>query len=339
MPRATMSMDQVMEFANAREVYGRKLAEIGTADERVAVLTADLLRSNKLGDFQRVHPERFFEVGIAEANMMSIAAGLALEGFIPFVSTFATFASMRACEQVRTDIAYPNLPVKILATVGGLSGGTMGPTHQGMEDMGIMRGMPNMTVIAPGDPLQLDQFIDGVLELDGPAYIRLGRGSDPVIYGDDVKLQIGKAITAREGADATIIATGTITNEALTAARLLEERGYQVRVIDMHTIKPLDREAVIQAAQETGIVVTAEDHTVVNGLGSAVAEVLAETGVPVRFRRLGVPDVFAIVGPPAELYHYYGYDAEGIANVVASLIDGSPAPAPQYLANPFKAAM
>lgn len=313
---ASMNIAEMMELVSAREIYGKKLAELGTEHENVVVLTADLMSSNKLGDFKKVHPDRFFNVGIAEADLMGIGAGLALEGKVPFVSTFATFASMRAHEQVRTDIAYVNLPVKIIATVGGLSGGTMGPTHQGMEDMGIMRMMPNMTVIAPGDPLQMTQFIEQAYALPGPVYIRLGRGNDPVIYGPEQKIEIGKAITAHEGSDITIIACGTIMTEALHAAASLEDLGISARVIDMHTIKPLDIEAVLTAAEETGHIITAEDHTIVGGLGSAVAEVLAESGIPCKLTRLGVPDVFALVGPPDELYHYYGYDAEGITLAV-----------------------
>lgn len=308
-----MNVAQIMEMANAREVYGRKLAELGTEHPEVVAITADLTGSNKFGDFKKVHPERFFNVGIAEQNLMGVAAGMALDGKVPFVSTFATFASMRAHEQVRTDIAYVNLPVKIIATVGGLSGGTMGPTHQGMEDIGTMRMMPNMTVIAPGDPLQLTQFIEQAYELPGPVYIRLGRGSDPVIYDESQRLTIGKAITAVEGSDITIAACGTIMNEAIQAAKALASDGINARVLDFHTIRPIDREAVIAAAQETGTIITAEDHTIIGGLGSAIAEIVAEEGIPCRVTRLGVPDVFALVGPPEELYHHYGFDADGIA--------------------------
>ena len=315
-----MNVVEMTESANAREVYGRRLAELGADHDDIVVLTADLMTSNKLGDFKKVFPERFFNVGIAESNMMGIGAGLALDGKVPFVSTFATFASMRACEQVRTDIAYPNLPVKIIATVGGLSGGTMGPTHQGMEDMGIMRMMPNMTVIAPGDPLQMTQFIDQAYELPGPVYIRLGRGNDPIIYGEDQRLEVGKAITTRTGSDVTIISCGTIMREALKAAGQLEADGISTRVVDMHTLKPLDVDAILQAAEETGHIVTAVDHTIVNGLGTAVAEVLADHGVRCKLKRLGVPDVFALVGPPGQLYRHYGFDGGGIATAARELI-------------------
>lgn len=315
-----MNVAEMMEMVNAREVYGQELAALGDRHDDVVVLTADVAGTNKLGDFRKRHPNRFFNVGIAEANLMGIGAGLALDGKIPYVSTFAAFASMRAHEQVRTDIAYPNLPVKIIATVGGLSGGQMGPTHQGMEDMGTMRMMPNMTVVAPGDPLQMTQFIQQAYEIPGPVYIRLGRGDDPVIYGADQKIEIGRAITAREGNDATIIACGTIMNEALWAAERLAEDGISARVIDMHTLRPLDVAAVVMAAEETGVIITAEDHTIVNGLGSAVAEVIADHGLGTKLTRLGVPDVFGLVGAPAELYHHYGFDAEGIASAVNSAL-------------------
>lgn len=315
-----MNVLEAVEKASAREVYGRRIAELATEYPEVVALTADLMGTNKFGDFKKVHPERFFNVGIAEQDLMGVAAGLALDGKVPFASTFATFASMRAHEQVRTDIAYPNLPVKIIATVGGLSGGVMGPTHQGMEDIGTMRMMPNMTVIAPGDPLQLTQFIEQAYEIPGPVYIRLGRGDDPVIYDEDQKITVGKAITAREGTDVTIIACGTIMNEAIWAADKLAAEGISARVLDMHTIRPLDVDAVLAAAEETGRIVTVEDHTVINGLGSAVAEVIADAGIGAKLKRLGVPDVFALVGPPAELYAHYGFDTDGIAAAVRKLL-------------------
>jgi transketolase len=311
---------EAMDKANAREIYGRRIAELATRHPDVVALTADLMGTNKFGDFKKVHPDRFFNVGVAEQNLMSVAAGLALDGKVPFASSFATFASMRAHEQVRSDIAYPNLPVKIIATVGGLTGGIMGPTHQGMEDMGVMRMMPNMTVIAPGDPLQLAQFIDQAYEIPGPVYIRLGRGDDPVIYPEGQELTVGKAITTRDGSDVTVIACGTMMNDAIWAAEALGTEGISARVLDMHTVKPLDVEAVIRAAEETRHLVTVEDHTVIGGLGSAVAEAIAEAGVPAKLKRLGVPDVFALVGPPAELYHHYGFDSAGIVRSVHHLL-------------------
>ncbi|HHV19449.1 MAG TPA: transketolase family protein, partial [Thermoanaerobacterales bacterium] len=234
----TYQFFKLVEKMSAREVYGRKMAEIGKTDDRIVVLTADLMRSNRTGDFMKQHPERFFNTGIAEQNMMGIAAGLALEGKIPFVSTMATFATMRACEQVRTDICYANLPVRIVATHGGLTTGA-GPTHYGQEDMAIMRSLPNMTVIAPGDPNQIGKVIEASIDWEGPMYIRIGRGGEPVIYKEDYKYEIGKSITIKDGKDVTLIATGAIVFYAVAAAEKLSKDGIQARVIDMHTIEPI----------------------------------------------------------------------------------------------------
>lgn len=305
---------------NPRNVFGNALVELARKAPEVVGLAADLAGSNKMDLFQAEYPERFFNVGIAEANMMGVAAGLALEGRVPFVSTFAAFASMRAHEQVRTDIAYPNLPVKIIATMAGLSGGAAGPTHQGMEDLGVMRMMPGMTVLAPSDPYQLAELVELAYEIPGPVYIRMGRGDDPVIYDDARGLTLGRAIEARSGTEATIIACGPLVNEALKAAEDLANSGVSVRVLDMHTIRPLDRDAVIRAARQTRAIVTVEDHLVFGGLGSAVAEVVAEAGIATPVLRLGIPDVFSIIGPPAELYRHHGYDAAGIRSSLEALL-------------------
>jgi transketolase len=317
MSGASLDFSEILK--SPREVYGKKLAELAAERADIVVLTADLLMSNKFAEFQEVYPERSFNVGIAEANMMGIAAGLALDGWTPFVSTFAAFASMRACEQVRTDIAYPNLPVKIIATMGGLSGGTAGPTHSGIEDLSIMRGMPNMTVIAPGDPLQLSQFVEAALAVAGPVYIRLGRGDDPVIYHDQ-EIVIGKAIEILEGSDVSIVACGTVLRDVLEAQRVLEGEGISAGVLDVHTVKPIDAGAIVTAARRSGRVLTVEDHLVTGGLGSAVAEVLVESGTVCRFKRLGVPDVFPIIGEPKDLFHHYGYDAIGICAAARQLL-------------------
>jgi transketolase len=315
----TYQFFKLIEKMSAREVYGRKMAEIGKTDDRIVVLTADLMRSNRSGDFKKTHPDRFFNTGIAEQNMMGIAAGLALEGKIPFVSTMATFATMRACEQVRTDICYPNLSVRIVGTHGGLTTGA-GPTHYGQEDMAIMRSLPNMTVIAPGDPNQIGKVIEASIDWEGPMYIRIGRGGEPVIYKEDYKYEIGKSITIKDGKDVTLIATGAILYYAIAAAEKLSKDGIQARVIDMHTIKPIDREAIIKAAKETGIIVTGEDHNITGGLGTAVAEILAEEGISCKFKRVGIPNVFGVFGTPEELYNKYGYDADGIYSVVKGLM-------------------
>lgn len=301
---------------NARAVYGEALVELAREHPEVVALTADLMISHQLKGFNEAHPDRFFNVGVAEANLMGVAAGLALDGKVPFATTFAAFASMRAHEQVRTDIAYPSLPVKIVGTMSGLSGGTAGPTHAGMEDIGTMRMLPGMTVIAPSDPRHLAQFTRQAYERPGPVYIRLGRGNDPIIYGDGHTVEIGKAVTVQDGSDATIISTGVILRHALPAARRLADEGVSVRVLDMHTIKPLDAEAVYAAARETGRIVTVEDHLITNGLGSAVAEVIAEAGAACRLTRLGIPDLFSIIGEPNDLYRHHGYDAEGIHRAV-----------------------
>ncbi|MEI7616876.1 MAG: transketolase C-terminal domain-containing protein [Actinomycetota bacterium] len=309
----------LVDKAAAKEVYGKKLAEIGKKNDKVVVLTADLMRTTKTIDFKDVYPERFFNVGIAEQNMMSIAAGLAVEGKIPFVSTFATFASMRACEQVRTDICYPNLNVRIVATHSGLTSGG-GPTHYSQEDLAIMRSLANMTVIVPGDPNQIGKVIEASIEYQGPIYIRIGRGGEPVVYHEDYKYEIGKSIVVKEGKDATIIACGVIISCALEAAAKLAKEGINVSVIDMHTIKPLDREAVIKAAKATGVLLTGEDHNTTGGLGSAVAEVIAEENLSCKFKRLGIPNIYAAIGSPEDLYHKYGFDAEGIYTALKCML-------------------
>jgi len=315
-----VTIDGSAGAANAREVYGQALVDLAGRHPEFVALTADLMLSHQLKGFKETHPERFINVGIAEANLMGVAAGLALDGKIPWATTFAAFASMRAHEQVRSDIAYPGLPVKIVGTMGGLSGGTAGPTHAGMEDLGTMRMMPGMTVIAPSDPLHLTQFVEQAYARPGPVYIRLGRGNDPIVYPQGQVVEIGKAITVQDGSDATIVSTGVMLREALLAASRLAGAGISARVIDMHTIKPLDVDAVVQAARETGVIVTVEDHMVTNGLGSAVAECIAESGTACRLMRLGIPDVFSIIGPPAELYRHHGYDATGIERTVRSML-------------------
>ena len=317
-----VTIDGSAGAVNAREVYGAALVELAREHSEVVALTADLMLSHQLKGFRDTYPDRFFNVGIAEANMMGISAGLALDGKVPFATTFAAFASMRAHEQVRTDIAYPNLPVKIVGTMGGLSGGTAGPTHAGLEDIGTMRMMPGMTVIAPSDPLHLSQFVEQAYELPGPVYIRLGRGNDPVIYGPGHQVEIGTAVTVVEGSDAAIISTGVMLRNAIAAARRLTSAGIGTRVIDMHTVKPLDVVAVRCAAEETGVIVTVEDHLTVNGLGSAVAECVTEAGLACRVVRLGIPDLFSAIGPPAELYRHHGYDDAGIHDAVVSALDG-----------------
>ena len=319
MAEKTMKFFDAIEKMSAREVYGKTMAQLGKKDDRIVVLTADLMRTNRTSDFMNAFPERFFNIGIAEQDMMGIAAGMAREGKMPFVSTMATFATMRACEQLRTDVAYSNLNVRVVATHSGLTTGA-GPTHYGQEDMAITRSIPNMTVIAPGDPNQIGKVVEASIDWKGPIYIRIGRGGEPVVYHEDYHYEIGKSIALKEGKDVTIIATGAIVYYALAAGEELKKAGINARVIDMHTIKPLDQEAVIKAANDTGVILTAEDHNITGGLGSAVAEVIADQGLCCKFVRLGIPDVFGVNGDPIELYGKYGYDTKGIVTAVKAVI-------------------
>ena len=306
---------------SAREVYGKKLVEAGKKDKRVVVLTADLMRSNKSIAFFEEFPERFFNVGIAEQDMMGIAAGLALEGMLPFVSTYSTFASMRACEQVRTDICYSNLPVKIIATHSGLTS-QGGPTHFGQEDIAIMRSFANMTVIVPGDPNQIGKVIDATLEMNSPVYIRIGRGGEPVVYKEEYNYEIGKSITINEGKDLTVIACGPIVTEAMRAAYILkEEFGLETRVINIHTIKPIDKNAITSAANETDIILTVEEHQV-GGFGNIVSGIISmnkEYNKPFLFDMIGVEDRFGASGQPWELMKIFGLTAEFITKKIELL--------------------
>jgi Transketolase, C-terminal subunit len=306
-------------LASASEVYVKTIIGHAMEDQDIVMLDADLMRSHNTASFFEKYPERFFNVGIAEQNMMSIAAGLALSGKKVYVSSFAAFATMRACEQVRTDICYHNADVCIVATHAGLTC-SAGATHAAQEDMAIARLMPNMTVIAPGDPRQVAKIIDAVLLKRGPHYIRIGRGTEPVVYHEDYPYEIGKAITTNEGSDMTIIACGAMVYNALEAARAMKEEGVSVRVIDMHTIKPLDAEVVAKAVKETGIIVTVEDHNTLGGLGSAVAEVIADNSLNCRFKRMGIPNVFVSNGATLGLYAKYGIDSAGILKTARNMI-------------------
>jgi transketolase len=305
----------------AREVYGKKLVDLGKKYDNIVVMTADLMRSDKIEEFKEAYPDRAFSVGIAEQNMVSIAAGLALTGKIVFCSTMAPFMTMRACEQVRTDVDYGNLKVRLIGSHSGLSSGS-GPTHAGQEDIAIMRALPNMTVVAPGDPGQTAKVIEASIDWDGPVYIRIGRGGEPLVYKEDepYDYQIGKSITVRDGKQATIFACGPMLYHANKAATLLADEGYDIRVVDMHTIKPIDKEAIARAAEETGNILVAEDHNVTGGLASAVADVIADLGLRVRFRRVGIPDVYCCIGTAEDMYAKYGMDFEGIRSVMRDFL-------------------
>ncbi|MEW6203456.1 MAG: transketolase family protein [bacterium] len=303
----------VSELTQA-EVYGHVLVELGYEHPEIVLLTADLAKSTKTSVFFKEFPERSFNFGIAEQNMMSAAAGFAITGKLPFVSTMAVFATMRACEQLRTDIAYPNLNVKIVATHAGLSMGVGGTTHHCTEDIAITRSMANMTVVVPADSIETGKVVRAAIKHKGPLYVRVGRGFEPMAYeSDEYEYEIGKSVLMRDGKDVTVIACGVCVLAGVEAAYELKDNdGVDLRVINMHTIKPIDREAIIKAARETGCIVTAEEHNILGGLGSAVAEVLAEEGIAIKFKRLGLPDVYSVIGYPEDLYARYEIDTAGI---------------------------
>jgi transketolase len=304
------------------EYYGNALAELAAKHNDVIGLTADLALSTKIGILDEKLPGRLLNFGIAEQNMMSAAAGMALAGFVPYLSTFSAFASMRACEQLRTDICYQNLNVKVIATHAGLSFGNAGTTHHCTEDLGITRTMANLTVLCPADGLETANAVMAAYNTPGPVYIRINRGYDKAVYeSTDYDFEIGKAITLHEGSDLTIIACGATVFRAREAAKILEKvDGLKVRVLNMHTIKPLDEEAILKAIHETRRIITVEDHNIYGGLGSAVAEVIAESGKACAFKRIGLPDIYSIIGLHEDLMAHYGYDENGIVDAVRSLI-------------------
>lgn len=304
------------------ELYGKTLTDLAEDHPEIVGLTADLAKSTKIGVLGEKYPERLFNLGIAEQNLFGAAAGMALNGMIPFVSTFAVFASMRALDQVHTDICYQNLNVKMIATHAGLSFGQAGTTHHCTEDLSIMRSMANCKVIAPADGMETALAVRAAYETTGPVYIRINRGFDQKVYDSmDYGYEIGKAVELHEGTDLTIIACGSAVWSAREAANVLEKvDGIRARVLDMHTIKPLDREAVLAAVHDTRRIITVEDHNIVGGLGSAVAEVMAESGKACAFRRLGVPDKFSIIGLHEDLMAHYGYDMNGILETARDLM-------------------
>lgn len=304
-------MSDVKKVAT-RDSYGNALAALGKECDDLVVLDADLAAATKTGVFKKAFPERHIDCGIAECNMAGIAAGLATCGKVPFMSSFAMFAAGRAYEQVRNSIGYPKLNVKIGATHAGISVGEDGATHQCNEDIALMREIPGMVVINPCDDVEAKAAVKAAYEHVGPVYLRFGRLAVPVINDENTyKFEIGKGVTLREGKDLTIFATGLCVSEAMGAAEKLAADGVDARVINIHTIKPLDEELVVKAAQETGRVFTVEEHSVIGGLGSAVAEVLCEK-CPTKLTRIGVQDVFGESGPATELLHKYELDAEGI---------------------------
>lgn len=302
-----------------REAYGQALKKLAASNPDIVVLDADLSGSTKTSEFQKVSPERFFNVGIAEQNLIGTAAGLSLAGKIPFASSFAMFAAGRAFEIVRNTVAYPALNVKIAATHAGLTVGEDGGSHQAIEDISLMRSIPGMTVISPADGREAEQAVLRAAEYIGPVYIRLGRMAVEDVYDDSYVFQWGKGVLLREGRDAAIIATGLMVQEALKAHDILKEDGIDARVINIHTIKPIDKDIIISAAKETGAIVTAEEHSVIGGLGSAVLEVLSDT-YPVPLKRVGILDTFGESGKPKDLLKKYKLTAEEIVKQVKDLL-------------------
>ena len=300
------------------EIYGQALVELGEAHPEVVALTADLAKSTKIGEFQKKFPDRFFNVGIAEQNMFGVAAGMARAGLVPFLSTFSQFASFRSADQLHTDLCYQNVNAKVIATHSGTSFGQAGSTHHAICDFALVRSIPNLTVICPADGLETYNAVMAAYETPGPFYIRINRGFDRVLYKTpDYGFQIGKAVTVHEGSDITIIATGSCVFQAWEAAEFLDKNdGLKVRVLDMHTIKPIDKEAIIQAVMDTRRIITVEDHNVIGGLGSAVAEVMAEAGKGCAFKKLGHQDKFAPIGLHEDIMNAVGIDSNGIINAV-----------------------
>ncbi|AHF08237.1 transketolase family protein [Desulfitobacterium metallireducens] len=308
-----------MAKQSTREAYGKALVALGAENPNIVVLDADLSKSTKTADFAKHYPERFFNMGIAEANMMGTAAGFAAAGKIPFASTFAVFATGRAFEQIRNSIAYPKINVKIAATHSGVTVGEDGGSHQAIEDVAIMRALPNMTVLVPADGEETRQAIDAAAAYKGPVYIRMGRLDVPILFDENYTFEIGKANVIREGSDVTIFANGVMVAAALEAAEELAGRGVQAAVVNVASVKPLDEETITRMAKATGAVVTAEEHTIIGGLGSAVAEVLAENA-PTPMVRVGLKDSFGQSGRPLELLEKYGLTPTDIVKAVDEVL-------------------
>lgn len=312
-------MSEVKKIAT-RESYGQALADLGTEFDDVVVLDADLAAATKTGIFKKAHPERFIDCGIAESNMIGVAAGLATTGKVPFASSFAMFAAGRAFEQVRNSVGYPHLNVKIGATHAGISVGEDGATHQCNEDIALMRTIPGMVVISPSDDVEAKAAVRAAYKHQGPVYLRFGRLPVPVINDrPDYHFEIGKGVVLREGKDLTIVTTGLPVSSCLEVANKLSEEGIEAKVINIHTIKPLDEDLIVAAAKETGKVVTVEEHSIIGGLGSAVCEVLAEKA-PTKVMKIGINNTFGESGPAVELVKKYGLDTESIYNRIKEFL-------------------
>lgn len=298
-----------------RQSYGEALAELGKENENVVVFDADLSTATKTMLFAKKFPDRFFEMGIAEQDMLATAAGFSTCGKIPYVSTFAVFAAGRAYDQIRNSICYPKLNVKICATHSGITVGEDGATHQMLEDLSLMRTLPNMTVMCTSDDTQTKWAIKEISKINGPVYLRLSRMETPIIYEENQNFEIGKAVQIGEGTDATVIATGDVVAEAIKAKEELENRGINIRVLDMHTIKPIDKEQIVKCAKETKRIITIEDHNIIGGLGSSVCEVLAEE-YPCKVTRMGIQDIFGKSGKAEELMKYFEITAKNIVEEI-----------------------
>lgn len=294
-----------------RQSYGEALANLGEKNKNIVVLDADLSEATKTNIFAKKFPDRFIDVGIAEQNLMGMAAGLATYGKIPYVSTFAVFAAGRAYDQIRNSICYPKLNVKICATHAGMTVGEDGATHQMLEDLSLMRTLPNMTVLSPSDDTQTKWMIEEISKIQGPVYVRLARVATPVIYDENQKFEIGKMIQLGDGTDATVFATGVMVSESLKAQEQLAEEGINIRVVDVHTIKPIDKEMIIKCAKETKKIITIEDHSIIGGLGSSICEVLSEE-YPTKVIRMGMQDRFGKSGKGEQLLKYFKMDSEAI---------------------------
>lgn len=311
------------DFVSAMDAKGTVTAEILEMieeDPRVCYINSDST-VGRVAEAMKKYPDRVLDTGIQEMNMVTIAAGLAKEGYIPFVQTFGPFLCVRALDQIHNDVAYNDFPVRLIGTHAGLSSG-YGPTHNTIVEFAIMGALPNMTMVAPCDANQAKKLLRKSLDYKGPIYIRIPRGEEPAVYAEDYDYdyEIGKAIVINEGKDLTLIATGMAVYNCVQAARELEKEGLDIGVIDMHTIKPIDKEAIVAAAKRTGKIITVEDHNIVGGLGSRVADVLLEEGVCAKLKKVGIPDTFAEIGYPEELYPYYHMDVEGIKNTVLEFL-------------------
>jgi len=313
-------LEEPGESVYIRQVYGDTLAELGKSHDDLIVLDADLTTSTKTNVFGKQFPERFFTMGVSEQDMMATAAGFALSGKRPFASTFAVFATGRAWEHVRQSIAFPRLNVKIVATHAGVTVGEDGATHQALEDVALMRVLPNMTVIVPADAVETEQVIRTLMETEGPAYVRLARVKFPTLFNDSYEFEVGKAQVLREGSHVAILAIGIMVSEALEAAKILEKEGVSAFVVNVSTVKPIDVDTIVKVASETGAVITAEDHNIIGGLGGAVSEVLGEH-CPTPIKRIGMRDRFGTSGKGLELLGYFGLKAENIVAAAHELLD------------------